>query len=189
MIQLNCQALPTKKWHVEYFTSIHWIEMLPKNPKSCICASIMKAFNLIHAAWTKWVLRLKIRILIHFFFYFFIIRLIKIFSRFLFNYFRKLRIVTTIRLRWLNFINLLMDSNLFNWFSIDNVKIFTFIRKLNIHMIACVILNFFVKSVVVFVAWHSLIEKLVFYVKAQLNISIHCINSFFRLFIFSFMTF
>ena len=157
MIKLNCQALPTKKWHVEYFTSIHWIEMLSKNPKSCVCASKMKTFNLIHAAWAKWVLRLKIRILIHFFFYFFIIRLIKIFFRFLFDYFRKLRIITTIRFRRLNFINLLMDPKFFNWFSIDNIKIFTFIWKLNIHMIACIILNFFIKSVVVFVARQSLI--------------------------------
>ena len=156
MIQLNCQALPTIKWHIEYFTSIHWIKMFSKNPKSGICTSKMKTSNLIHAAWTKWIFRLKIGILIHFFFYFFIIWLIKIFFGFFFYNFRKWRFIT-IRLRMLDFINLLMDPEFLNWFSIDDVKIFAIISELDIHVIACIVLNFFIKSVVIFEPRQSLV--------------------------------
>ena len=156
MIQLNCQALPTIKWHIEYFTSIHWIKMFSKNPKSGICASKMKTSDLIHAAWTKWIFRLKIGILIHFFFYFFIIWLIKIFFGFFLYNFRKWRFIT-IRLRMLDFINLLMDPEFLNWFSIDDVKIFAIISELDIHVIACIVLNFFIKSVVIFEPRQSLV--------------------------------
>lgn len=142
--------MPTKKWHIKYFAFVHWIKMFSKNPKSCICASIMKTFNLVHTAGTKWILRLKIGILIHLLFDLFFIRLIKIFFWFFFNYLRKLRFVT-VRLRRFNFINLLMNSNFFNWFPINNVKIFTFISKLNIHMITCIILNFSIESIIVLV--------------------------------------
>ncbi len=130
--------------------------MFSKNPKSSVCASKMKTSYLIHAAWAKWILRLKIGILIHFFFYLFIIRLIKIFFGFFFYNFRKWRIIT-IRLRRLDFINLLMNPEFLNWFSIDDVKIFAFISELDIHMIACIVLNFFIKSVVVFETRQSLV--------------------------------
>lgn len=148
--------MPTIKWHIEYFTSIHWIKMFSKNPKSGICASKMKTSDLIHAARAKWILRLKIGILVHFFFYFFIIRLIKIFFGFFFYNFRKWRIIA-VRFRRLNFIYLLMDSDLLNWFSIDDVKIFALISKLDIHVIACIVLNFFIKSVIIFEPRQSLI--------------------------------
>jgi hypothetical protein len=57
----------------------------------------------------------------------------------------------------LDFINLLMDPEFLNWFSIDDLKIFAIISELDIHVIACIVLNFFIKSVVIFEPRQSLV--------------------------------